>query len=84
MWEQDLYLYIGIVSVPVPVPHKFCLKKPSSIVGNKIKAYFLAEGRKKLLDINLKEVALSEDVDLEQIAETLEGYSGADITNVCR
>ena len=53
-------------------------------MGNKIKDYFLAEGRKKLLDINLKEVALSEDVDLEQIAETLEGYSGADITNVCR
>ena len=53
-------------------------------MGNKIRDYFLAEGRKKLLDINLKEVALSEDVDLEQIAETLEGYSGADITNVCR
>ena len=46
--------------------------------------YVLAEGRKKLLDINLKEVALNEDVDLDQIAETLEGYSGADITNVCR
>ena len=45
---------------------------------------FLAEGRKKLLDINLKEVALNEDVDLDQIAETLDGYSGADITNVCR
>ncbi len=43
-----------------------------------------AVGRKKLLEINLKEVALNEDVDLEKIADQLDGYSGADITNVCR
>ncbi|CAH8460377.1 unnamed protein product [Heterobilharzia americana] len=40
--------------------------------------------RKTLLEINLKEVPLAEDVDLDKIAEQLEGYSGADITNVCR
>lgn len=43
-----------------------------------------AEGRRKLLDINLKEVELNADVDLNFIAENLDGYSGADITNVCR
>lgn len=43
-----------------------------------------AEGRRKLLDINLKEVEMTTDVDLNEVAETLEGYSGADITNVCR
>jgi len=43
-----------------------------------------AEGRKKLLEINLRDVELSDDVDLEAIAEKLDGYSGADITNVCR
>ena len=43
-----------------------------------------ADGRKKLLEINLRDVELSPDVDLEAIAEKLEGYSGADITNVCR
>jgi len=42
------------------------------------------EGRKKLLEINLREVELAPDVDLTAIAEKLEGYSGADITNVCR
>ena len=26
-WDRDLYLYFGIVSVSVPVPHKFCLNK---------------------------------------------------------
>ena len=41
-------------------------------------------GRVELLKINLKELEVSEDVDLEKIAEQLEGYSGADITNVCR
>ncbi|GAB6033118.1 Katanin p60 ATPase-containing subunit A-like 1 [Chamberlinius hualienensis] len=42
------------------------------------------EGREALLKINLKEVQLAADVDLRVIAEYLEGYSGADITNVCR
>ena len=42
------------------------------------------EGRKKLLNINLKEVKLEDDVDISAIAEQLDGYSGADITNVCR
>lgn len=43
-----------------------------------------AKGREDLLKINLKELELSGDVDLEKIATQMEGYSGADITNVCR
>ena len=43
-----------------------------------------ADGRKKLLEINLKEVEIAADVDLDMIAGKLDGYSGADITNVCR
>lgn len=42
------------------------------------------EGREALLKINLREVKLDESVDLGRIAKRLEGYSGADITNVCR
>ena len=42
------------------------------------------ETRRALLDINLKEVKLSEDVDLDSIAQSAEGYSGADITSLCR
>ncbi|KAM6991821.1 katanin p60 ATPase-containing subunit A1 isoform 2-T2 [Tautogolabrus adspersus] len=42
------------------------------------------KGRVELLRINLKELELATDVDLDKIAEKLEGYSGADITNVCR
>ncbi|XP_068198805.1 katanin p60 ATPase-containing subunit A1 [Antennarius striatus] len=41
-------------------------------------------GRVELLRINLTELELASDVDLDKIAEQLEGYSGADITNVCR
>lgn len=40
--------------------------------------------RKQLLEINLKEVPLDTDVDLDTIAGKLEGYSGSDITSVCR
>ncbi|EFX87921.1 hypothetical protein DAPPUDRAFT_305607 [Daphnia pulex] len=43
------------------------------------------EGRLALLHINLREVKVAEDgVDLDAISELLDGYSGADITNVCR
>lgn len=42
------------------------------------------EGRESLLKINLKEVKVAECVDLTNIARKLGGYSGADITNVCR
>ncbi|XP_039179547.1 katanin p60 ATPase-containing subunit A-like 1 isoform X1 [Crotalus tigris] len=43
-----------------------------------------AKGRVELLKINLREVELDPDISLEEIAEKIEGYSGADITNVCR
>jgi len=42
------------------------------------------EGREALLNINLKEVEKSPDLNMSRIANDLEGYSGADITNVCR
>lgn len=42
------------------------------------------ETRQQLLEINLKEIPRSSDVDLNQIATQLDGYSGSDITNVCR
>lgn len=37
-----------------------------------------------LLKINLKNVELAPDVDLEDLASKMDGYSGADITNICR
>lgn len=42
------------------------------------------DGREALLTINLREVKLDPEVDLHAIAKKLDGYSGADITNVCR
>ncbi len=42
------------------------------------------EARRSLLDINLKEVKLNEDVDLDKVATLATGYSGADITSLCR
>lgn len=41
-------------------------------------------GRLALLQLSLREVALDVDVNFEEIAAKLDGYSGADITNVCR
>lgn len=42
------------------------------------------ETRQQLLGINLKDVPLHDDVNLESIAQKLDGYSGSDITSVCR
>eukprot|EP00126_Sphaerothecum_destruens_P013657 Sdes_comp23373_c0_seq1m21635 len=42
------------------------------------------EDRVELFKISLKDVELAEDVGLEIIASATEGYSGADITNLCR
>ncbi|WP_411023844.1 AAA family ATPase, partial [Salmonella sp. s51228] len=42
------------------------------------------DGRIDLLKINLKDVKLSDDVDFLEIAKSIDGYSGADLTLVCR
>ena len=42
------------------------------------------EGRNSLLSINLKEVKLDSDCNLAEVAKLTDGYSGADITNLCR
>lgn len=39
--------------------------------------------RRKILEIHLRGRPLSDDVDLDRLAERLEGHSGADIRNVC-
>lgn len=41
-------------------------------------------GREALLRINLRDVKVDPNVDLIEVARKLDGYSGADITNVCR
>ena len=51
---------------------------------DKLFRFVLAVGRLELLKINLRGVNMAEDVILEEIAKNMDGYSGADITNVCR
>jgi len=48
------------------------------------KYLFIGAGREALLRINLRDVKVEPDVNLTEIATKLKGYSGADITNVCR
>ena len=40
--------------------------------------------RKKVLEMNVKDVPLEDSIDFEKLATRLEGYSGADIAYVCR
>ena len=42
------------------------------------------KGREELFKINLKGLPLEEDIDWNHLIKVTEGYSGADITNVCR
>jgi transitional endoplasmic reticulum ATPase len=40
--------------------------------------------RKRILELNLKDIPLCEDVDQNALADRLDGYSGADIAYLCR
>ncbi|KAK1306547.1 Katanin p60 ATPase-containing subunit A1 [Acorus calamus] len=42
------------------------------------------ESRKELIRINLKTVEVSPDVNIDEVARKTDGYSGDDLTNVCR
>ncbi|XP_026408500.1 katanin p60 ATPase-containing subunit A1-like [Papaver somniferum] len=42
------------------------------------------ESRKELIKINLKTVEVAPDVNIDDVARRTEGYSGDDLTNVCR
>ena len=41
-------------------------------------------GREEMFKINLKGVTLANDVNIAELVKMTEGYSGADIANVCR
>ncbi|KAJ3178330.1 Katanin p60 ATPase-containing subunit A1 [Geranomyces variabilis] len=43
-----------------------------------------SETRRELLKLNLKSIKIADDLDLEELSGKIEGYSGADITNICR
>ncbi|RKO97139.1 katanin p60 ATPase-containing subunit A-like 1, partial [Caulochytrium protostelioides] len=43
-----------------------------------------AESRLELLKLNLKTIPVADDVDMDEITARIAGYSGADITNICR
>jgi len=46
--------------------------------------YSLVEARESLLALSLEEVTVDKEIKLKEIAKKLNGYSGADITSVCR
>lgn len=41
-------------------------------------------GRRQLFKINLKDIKVDENIDWELLVKNTDGYSGADISNVCR
>jgi transitional endoplasmic reticulum ATPase len=42
------------------------------------------QARRKILELNLRDMPLSDDVNLDEIAQKLEDYSGADIAYLCK
>jgi len=42
------------------------------------------EGRRRLFDINSKNIKLDEKISWDKLVSKSKGYSGADIANVCR
>lgn len=66
------------------LPSHLSLALPLPSLPLPLPAPLSVEGRLQLLNINLQGVKMEEGVKLEEIAELTEGYSGADITSVCR
>ena len=42
------------------------------------------DARRKILDVHTREKPLTDDVDLDRVADETEGYSGAELAAVCR
>ncbi|MFQ3275333.1 MAG: transitional endoplasmic reticulum ATPase [Candidatus Nanohaloarchaea archaeon] len=42
------------------------------------------EAREKILEVHTRDMPLSDDIDIEDLAEKLEGYVGSDIESLCR
>ncbi|MBR2911944.1 MAG: ATP-dependent zinc metalloprotease FtsH [Lentisphaeria bacterium] len=40
-------------------------------------------GRKQILEVHIKRIKVADDIDLDVIARTTPGFSGADLANVC-
>ena len=76
------------IYIPLPTRNTICVFQFFFVISSIYIIFFLffliGEGRLVLLRINLREVKVADDVELDEIAEQLDGYSGADITNVCR
>jgi katanin p60 ATPase-containing subunit A1 len=43
-----------------------------------------ANGRRHLFNINLKGIALEPSINFDELVRKTDGYSGADLSNVCR
>ena len=41
-------------------------------------------GRREMFHINMKGIKVQDDIDLDKLVQLTDGYSGADIANVCR
>ena len=41
-------------------------------------------GRRQLLEINMKDLEVEEGIDWDRVVDRTEGYSGADVSNICR
>lgn len=42
------------------------------------------EGRRELIQINMRDLQLDKDIDVEELVRLSDGYSGADLTMICR
>jgi SpoVK/Ycf46/Vps4 family AAA+-type ATPase len=42
------------------------------------------QSRAKIFELNLKKAPVAKDIDFEKLADETEGYTGADIANICR
>ncbi|MHC4605522.1 MAG: ATP-binding protein [Planctomycetota bacterium] len=80
--EGHTLMFIGATNEPWNID--YAMLRPGRL-DEKVYIGLPAEkARRKILELNLKDVPLAGDVDFDKLADQLDGYSGADIAYLCR
>lgn len=80
--KKEGLLFIGATNVPWKLD--YAILRPGRFDEKIYVPLPDYEASKKILELNLSGKPLADDISFDEIAKMLEGYSGADIANICR
>jgi katanin p60 ATPase-containing subunit A1 len=83
-WDLDEALRRRLEKrIHIPLPDVFA-RKACALAGLRLRSALSPNPAQELVSLSLRGVEVAADVDLDDIARRSEGYSGDDLTNICR